>query len=266
MRELVDCHTHTARCGHGAGSVADVVAAAEIRGLAGVTISEHLPLPDDLDPGRLYSMPQSDIAAYVAEVSAVRETAAIAVYLGLEADWLPGRIDHVTRLLAEASWDVVLGSVHFIEGWAFDDPDLVAEWDSRDVDAVWEAYFERLCDAASSGLYDVMSHPDLVKKFGHRPSRDATFLYDEAARTFAHAGVAAEVSTAGLRKPVAEIYPGPSFLEALVRHRVPLTLGSDAHQPSEVGYAFEDAVRAIRDAGGTTAAHFVARELREVVL
>jgi histidinol-phosphatase (PHP family) len=246
--------------------VAECVAAAEEKGLAGLTFTEHLPLPVQLDEARVYAMAPEELDDYAREVKASAERTSARVLLGIEADWLPGHLEHVTALLALQEWDVVLGSVHFLDDWAFDDPGLMAEWESRDVDAVWEAYFDRLCDAAASGLFDVMAHPDLVKKFGHRPSRDAEYLYDEAARCFAHAGVCAEVSTAGLRKPVGEIYPGEVFAAALVRHEVGLTVGSDAHAPGEVGYAFADALRLLRSSGARSVVHFESREMREVAL
>ncbi len=265
MDGLVDCHVHTERCGHGVGCVADYVTTARNRGLAGIALTEHLPLPDDLDPVREYSMPLAELSAYVAEV---REQAGngIRVALGVEADWLPGRLDYVRDTLAQHSWDVVLGSVHFLDSWAFDDPALVSEWETRDVDATWERYFDLLIDAACSRLFDVMAHPDLVKKFGYRPASDPHLLYDEAASAFAEAGVVAEVSTAGLRKPVEELYPGDAFLAALRRHEVRVTIGSDAHAPAEVGYCFEDARTAVRRAGYDRIAWFEGRTLTEVAL
>jgi histidinol-phosphatase (PHP family) len=265
MDGLVDCHVHTARCGHGTGSVAEFVECARVRGLCGIAMTEHLPLPDDLDPAREYSMPASDLPAYCREVEdEVGDGLRVAV--GIEADWLPGRLDYVRDLLATQPWDLVLGSVHFLDSWAFDDPSLMAEWDRRDVDATWERYFDLLVDAACSGLFDVMAHPDLVKKFGHRPASDPHLLYDEAARSFAEAGVAAEVSTAGLRKPVGEMYPGDAFLLALRRHHVPVTLGSDAHAPAEVGYCLDEARTALRRAGYDRVAWFDKRIMTEVLL
>ncbi len=265
MDGLVDCHVHTARCGHGVGSVAEYVECARSRGLRGIAMTEHLPLPDDLDPDREYSMPLADLSSYCREVEA-EAAQGIRVAVGVEADWLPERLDYVRDALASNSWDVVLGSVHFLDSWAFDDPALVTEWDRRDVDATWERYFDLLIDAACSRMFDVMAHPDLVKKFGHRPASDPDLLYDEAARSFAEAGVAAEVSTAGLRKPVGELYPGDAFLLALKRHDVPVTLGSDAHAPAEVGYCFDAARSALRRAGYDRIAWFEGRELTEVAL
>jgi histidinol-phosphatase (PHP family) len=144
---------------------------------------------------------------------------------------------------------MVLGSVHFIDGWAFDDPDSVAEWDNRDVDEAWEQYFALWCDAARCGLFDVMAHPDLVKKFGHRPASDPAGLYREAAIAAADGGVLIEVSTAGLRRPVGELYPGPDLLQAFCQAHVGATVGSDAHAPGEVGYAIAKAYSALASAG-----------------
>ncbi len=186
VRELIDCHIHTERCGHASGTAAQMVSAAVFGGLAGIVMTEHLALPDDLDPDRRLSMCSTDLATYAAEVTALAERVhGLTVVLGAEADWLPDRPDHVRTAVADARAHgvrVLLGSVHFIEEWAFDDPNDVAEWDKRDVDEVYRQYFELWCDAARSGHFDVMAHPDLPKKFGHRPTFDATELYGEAAQ------------------------------------------------------------------------------------
>jgi histidinol-phosphatase (PHP family) len=253
MRELIDCHIHTERCGHGTGTVAQMVGAAVFRGLSGIVMTEHLPLPTELDPTNHLSMPCEQLEPYAEEV---REQAArvkgLDIVLGAEADWLPGReqyAEEVRAAAAELGVAVLLGSVHFIEEWAFDDPHNLDEWDARDIDTVWEEYFAQWCEAAESGLFDVMAHPDLVKKFGHRPNFDPCGLYDEAAAAAARGGVLIEVSTAGLRKPVGELYPGPELLASFRERGVGATVGSDAHATDEVGYHIEDAYRALADAG-----------------
>jgi len=263
VRELIDCHIHTARCGHAAGTASQMVSAAVFAGLAGVVMTEHLPLPDDLDPDRRLSMPEGEVGIYAEEVLGLAQRVkGLQVVLGAEADWLPGREEHTERVLADArsaGVTVVLGSVHFIGDWAFDDPNDLSEWDKRDVDEVWSTYFSHWCDAASSGLFDVMAHPDLPKKFGHKPSFDPSALYDAAARAAAKGSVAVEVSTAGLRKPVAELYPGPDLLKAFQLQGVPATVGSDAHATAEVGYGIDIAYDALAAAGYQRAAMPVAR-------
>lgn len=258
MRGLIDSHMHTRLCGHATGTVGQMVGAAVFRGLSGIVITEHLPLPEELDPDNTISMRACDLEDYADEVRSMADRAkGITVVLGAEADWLPNHIElaeDMRNRAAELGVQVLLGSVHYIEDWAFDDPTRVAEWENRDVDEVWRDYFERWCDAAGSGLFDVMAHPDLVKKFGHRPSFDPRYLYEQAAKAAADAGVIVELSTAGLRKPVGEMYPSADMLAALFSAGVDMTVGSDAHAADEVGYGIEDAYRVLADTGFTRVA------------
>lgn len=251
MCRLIDCHVHTQACGHAEGTVGDYVEAAQLAGIDALIFTEHLPLPEALDPDRHLSPAPADFERYAEQVLAASPEG-LRLVLGGEADWLPGHVqfaEQTRRWARQLGVQVMLGSVHFIEDWAFDDPQNLAEWDSKDVDAVWERYFALWCDAAASGAFDVMAHPDLVKKFGHRPSRDASELYAAAAAAARSSGVVIEVSTAGLRKPVGELYPGPGLLDAFARAGVPATVGSDAHRPDEVGFGFERAAAALAQAG-----------------
>ena len=261
----VDSHMHTSRCGHGSGAPRDYLAQAERIGIDVITFTEHVPLPHDLDPEREYAMPPEQWPDYIGEVLEL-ESESVRVMLGAEADWLPGRMDHVRALLAEAQWDVVLGSVHMIDEWPFDDPELVSAWDDKNVDEVWRTYFDVFIDAVRSGLFDVMAHPDLVKKFGHRPSDDPAALYLDAARTLAAQGVAIEVSTAGLRKPCEEIYPSEEFLSICAAEGVSVTTGSDAHRPEEVGSDFDLALGALRRVGYREIVYFEKRQPKAVAL
>jgi histidinol-phosphatase (PHP family) len=257
VRELIDCHIHTARCGHATGTVAQMVSAAVFGGLTGIVMTEHLPLPDDLDPQRRLSMHRDQLESYVDEVTALASRVqGLEVVLGAEADWLPDRSMHVNEVVSASralGVRVVLGSVHFIDGWAFDDPNDVEEWTRRDVDEVYERYFTLWCDAARSGLFDVMAHPDLPKKFGHRPSRDPEEFYRAAAGAAAEGAVGIEVSTAGLRKPVGELYPADGMLTAFAQAGVPASVGSDAHSPAEVGFGIATAYDGLVRSGYTQA-------------
>jgi histidinol-phosphatase (PHP family) len=250
---LIDCHIHTERCGHAKGSAAEYLEAARERGLAAIVFAEHLPLPDPLDPERRLSMPECDLASYADEIAELRSRFDdVDVVLGAEADWLPSWADQTSAMRAAADAlgvRVLLGSVHFLDSWAFDDPTAIHEWDGRNVDLVWTEYFAAWSAAARSGLFDVMAHPDLVKKFGHRPSFDTSDIYAAAADAAADSGVIVEVSSAGLRKPVGELYPGPDLLRAFRDAGVPATTGSDAHSPDEVGLGLEEACAAMRAAG-----------------
>jgi histidinol-phosphatase (PHP family) len=198
-----------------------------------------------------------DLDAYVDAILHARERG-LPVKLGLEVDYVPGREDETRALLAPYPWDYLLGSVHFIDGYGVDgEPRLI---DAVGVEETWRRYFETLARAARSGLFDSLSHPDLVKISGERVDR---FDYAAIADAIAEAGVAVEVSTAGLRKPVGELYPHPDFLAALHDRGVPVTTGSDAHMPELVGRDFDRARELLRSAGYETVTVFERRRARQ---
>lgn len=185
--------------------------------------------------------------------------------LGIEADFVPGREDRLATLLEQRDFDYVLGSVHFLGEWAVD---MEGEWDiwrREGPERVWRRYFETLAEAARSGLFDVLSHPDLVKVWGGErphPGGDLRRFYDVAMDAIAEADVAIEVSTAGLRKPVGEIYPAPALLELCVEAGRPIALSSDAHVPDELGHRYEQAVELLESLGVEEIAVFEGRERR----
>jgi histidinol-phosphatase (PHP family) len=151
----------------------------------------------------------------------------------------------MAALLEARDWDYVIGSIHFLQDAAID---MRGDWDiwrSGDPDKVWRRYFETLGEAARSGLFDVLGHPDLVKLWGQGapvPDRDLRFYYELAMEGIAESDVAIEVSTAGLRKPVGEIYPARPFLEMCLEVGRPVALSSDAHVPDDLAYRYEEAL------------------------
>jgi histidinol-phosphatase (PHP family) len=177
--------------------------------------------------------------------------------LGIEADFVPGGEDRMANLLEEGDFDYVIGSVHFLRDGAVDMDDY-SVWDSgRSVEEIWRRYFQTIAESARCGLFDVIGHPDLVKYWSpahlahtqRRPEGDLRRYYEPAVEAIAEAGVAVEVSTAGLRKPVGEIYPARAFLEMCVQADVPVALSSDAHRPEDVGAGYEQALELLGDVG-----------------
>jgi histidinol-phosphatase (PHP family) len=190
--------------------------------------------------------------------------------LGIEADYLPGREDRLATLLDGRSWDYVVGSIHFLADRALDlhdEPDW-EEWDvwrSADPEKVWGRYFETLGEAARTGMFDILAHPDLVKVWGAGvpvPDGDLRRFYERAMDGIADSDVAVEVSTAGLRKPAGEIYPAPAFLEMCLEAGRPVALSSDAHLPEQLGYEYERALELLDDLGVREIAVFENRERR----
>ncbi len=186
--------------------------------------------------------------------------------LGIEADFVTGREDRMRTLLERHEWDYVIGSVHFLRDHAVDMPGAFDVWGrGESADKVWRRYFETLAEAARSGMYDIMAHPDLVKVWGGSrpaPEGDLRRYYEPAVEAFAEADVAVEVSTAGLRKPVGEIYPARAFLEMVVDAGCPIALSSDAHVPEHLGFGYEQALELLSEVGVSELAVFERRQRR----
>jgi histidinol-phosphatase (PHP family) len=180
---------------------------------------------------------RADLDDYVGCVEAAKD-AGLPVVLGLEVDYYRGRMDDVAGLLAGYPFDVLLGSVHWIGTWRFDDltdPVSMDQWTVRDVDAAWSDYVTAIEELAASRTCDVLAHPDLVKAAGHRPVTPDE-CWDRLVEAAVSSGMAAELSSAGWRKPAVEAYPAPPLLERFVRHGVPLTTASDAHRLADVAH------------------------------
>ena len=193
-----------------------------------------------------------DLDAYVDVVQAVKAEG-LPVVLGLEVDFYQDRMDEVAGLLAGYPFDVLLGSVHWLGAWRFDvlnDPLVVAEWAVRDIDGVWDEYTRAMEELAASGVCDVFAHPDLVKIAGRVPALPDEY-YDRITEAAVQSGMAAEVSSAGWRKPVGEEYPAPPLLKRFVEQGVPLTTASDAHSLPDVADRADDMRDLLLGAGVT---------------
>ncbi|HEX3319051.1 MAG TPA: histidinol-phosphatase [Solirubrobacteraceae bacterium] len=272
---LTDYHVHLRKDDYGDAATAAArvftpenaeryrVVASE-RGIEELGVSEHIyRFAQALDVWRhpfWRAQATDDLDAYCAFVRDETD-----LRLGIEADFVAGAEDRMATLLEGYVWDYVVGSVHFVRDHAVDHEDYDV-WDTaRDPDAVWRRYFELLGEAARSGMYDILAHPDLVKVWGAerpRPEGDLRRFYDIAMDGIAESGIAVEVSTAGLRKPVGELYPARPFLEMCLEAGNPIALSSDAHVPDQLGYGYEQAVEVLGDLGVTELAVFEGRSRR----
>ena len=261
-----DYHTHTPLCRHATGQPTELAAQAVRLGLPEMGFSDHSPMPrDDFDNWR---MKAADLDQYVADVEqARRDHPNLVIKLALEVDYLPGQEDWIRDLATRHPWDYFIGSVHYIsETWAIDNPAEMSKWKDRDPMEVWTAYFEHLTLAAESGLFDIIGHADLCKKFSIYPRQDCTPLFIRFLQAAKRGGVAIELNTAGLRKECREIYPSPRIVQLAAQHGVPITFGSDAHAPAEIGLNFAEAVQLARSAGYTHYSRFTKRRREEAKL
>ena len=258
------------------------VEAGRARGVTHVAITEHLfrfreafELLHgwwDADPNpQLASMAgqywQDHVSGSVADyVRAIEDAkrAGLPVLLGLEMDWVHGRADDLAKFLAPYDWDIVLGSVHYIGSFGFDDTRFIDEWANRDVVHVWHDYGELVGELAASGLADVIAHPDLPKVFGHRPG-DETPLHRAIVDGASAHGMAIELNSNGIRR-CKEIYPSMPLLERARAAGLSITLASDAHQPERVGANFDDLTLWAQRAGYGEAVAFVGREPQQYAI
>ena len=251
MRLPADYHMHTPLCRNAAGEPWEYAARAVEQGLTEIGFSDHAPAPrDDFDNWR---MAAGQLDEYVAKVNVARTRfPQLTIRLALEVDFIPGQEDWIRALAKRHPWDYLIGSVHYVvDGWDVDNPYKLSEWSRHKVDDVWAAYVELLCQSAQCGLFHIIGHCDLPKKFGHRPQVDLAPLYRRFLGVAAAHQVAIELNTAGWRKDCQELYPARPILELAREAGVEITFGSDAHAPGDVGADFAKAIELARAVGFT---------------
>lgn len=270
---LTDYHVHLRPDEAGRDSAAEFLTTANAeryrevaaeRGIEELGVAEHIyrftAALDVWDHPLWQAYAVDDLDAYCSFVKGETD-----LKLGIEADFIPGREERTRNVLEGRPWDFVVGSIHFLAEGALD-YDKYDVWNSgRSPDHVWRTYFTWLGELAASGMFDILAHPDLVKYWGKQrawPDKDLRFYYDIAMEQIADSGIAVEVSTAGLRKPVGEIYPDGAFLEMVVDAGNPIALSSDAHTTEHLGFGYDRALEFLAEHGVTELAVFEGREVR----
>ncbi len=254
-----DYHLHCYLCKHGEGEIHDYVEAALAKGLREIGFAEHMPVPGLHDPDGRMSMDEFPI--YLRDVAeAQRNFPNIKIRLGIEAEYMPARLDFIRAFLLQYPFDFVIGSVHFLDDWDFTNPAHAHLFPKYGVDEAFQAYYRLLAEAAASGLYDVIGHFDIPKKFGHVPGKDLTEEIETALQVIKKGNLALDVNTSGLRKPVKEIHPSPAILRRAFALDIPIVIGSDAHSPKEVAYNFEETHSLVREIGYKHACSFEKRQ------
>jgi histidinol-phosphatase (PHP family) len=243
-----DCHVHT-RFSDGGGEPAQCVERALALGLPEIGFADHL-TPSALGAEGDWSIRHESLDEYV---GAVRAAAArypeITVLLGVEADYVPEAEDELAGLLGAYPFDYVIGGLHYVDGFAFDEPSNRDDGRWADGATLYERYYELLGRAASTGLFDILAHLDYIVLWGHPLRAGVSAAEDEALRAIAAAGAAIEVNTTGTLDPAGRMYPAPGLLARACRMNIPLVFGSDAHEVDQVGWSFDEGVALARRAG-----------------
>jgi histidinol-phosphatase (PHP family) len=261
-RIYYESHSHTPLCKHAVGNPTEYAAAAEQRGLRGLIVTDHNPMPNGFSAG--VRMREDQFDEYVELVADTRREWAgrVDVRLGLEADYFPGHEAYLERQLKSADFQFVLGSVHpqigeFREAYWHDNPIEVQR-----------TYFRFLADSAETGLFDSISHPDLIKNFtsaGWTPEAimdDICAALDRIAAT----GTAMELNTSGVKKTISEMNPFPAMLREMRLRNIPVTIGADAHDPGRVADGYETALELLAQCGYTHVSYFLNRQRQEILI
>ena len=256
---IVDLHNHTPLCNHAEGEIHEYIEKAIKAGTKIFGFSDHAPM--DFDPK--YRMSFEQMRKYEEDVKKAKKKYAneIEILLGYEVDYLPGHMD--SRILG-ADVDYLIGSVHFIEGWGFDNPEFIGKYESQDIDEIWQKYFDTIEDMANSKLFDIVGHLDLIKVFKFMPKGDINAMAKKALQAIKIADMVLELNVAGYRKPVAESYPSPTLLSQAFDLGIPITFASDAHKPEQVSL-FNDEIIALAKSVGYTECAFFRNKRREFI-
>jgi len=240
---MIDLHNHTPLCNHSVGSPEEFIQKAIEKGIKYYGFADHAPMEFDYE----YRMGFEDMPKYEKEIKELKEKYKdqITILLGYEVDFTP----FVDKRVLERDVDYLIGSVHFLDNWGFDNPEFIKEWDKRDVDDVYREYFDKIEKMASSKLFDIVGHIDLVKVFNFKPKKNIKDLAKNAIKAIKNSGMSIEINTAGLRKPVKEIYPSDELIEMILNEGIDITTSSDAHSPEQVGFYIKEVTEKLKNLG-----------------
>ncbi|CAA6808394.1 MAG: Histidinol-phosphatase (EC [uncultured Sulfurovum sp.] len=251
----IDLHNHTTRCNHAKGSMKSYIERAIELGIDIYGFSEHAPMNFD----KYYRLNFSEMSDYVNDVKSLQALYQddIEILLGYEVDYLQGHMDE--RVL-NAKVDYMIGSIHFLGEWGFDNPEFKAEYQNKNIDEIWLEYFNTIESMVKTQKFDIVGHVDLLKIFNYMPKKDIRLIAQGALKAIKKSNMVLEINTAGLRKPCKEIYPSQSLLEVAYELDIPITFSSDAHAIGQVGFKYDEAVTLAKKTGYTQAVTFKQRE------
>ena len=251
----IDLHNHTTRCNHAKGSMDTYIQRAIELGIDIYGFSEHAPMDFDSH----YRLSFEEMDNYVLDVLTLKEKYKedIKILLGYEVDYLKGHMDE--RVL-NANVDYMIGSIHFLGKWGFDNPEFIEEYKNRNIDSIWQEYFNNIEAMAKMGSFDIVGHLDLIKIFKFMPKKDIRSIATPALKAIKKSNMVIELNAAGLRKPIKEIYPSPLLLELAYELNIPITFSSDAHAVGQVGFKYDEVIQLAKKIGYSKAVTFEQRE------
>ena len=242
----VDLHNHTIRCNHATGSEKEYIEQAIKSGTKYFGFSDHAPM--DFDSA--YRMGFEQMDEYETTIKNLQNIYKkdITILLGYEVDYLP---NHIDKRVLNTDVDYLIGSVHFLDKWGFDNPEFLNGYKQRDIDEIWQSYFRLIKEMADTKLFDIVGHIDLIKVFQFLPKKPVLEYASPALEAIKEADMSLELNVAGFRKPCKESYPSKEILQKAYELKIPITFGSDAHDPQQVAM-FSDEIESLAKETGYT--------------
>ncbi|MDW7738684.1 MAG: histidinol-phosphatase HisJ family protein [Bacillota bacterium] len=265
---MIDYHLHTSRCCHASGTLVEYLETARKINLKEIGFADHFPL-DLLEytPRAQVTMKGDELAEYMSQVNSLKNSPdGVIIKLGIEIDYIPEKESKIAEVIGQYQFDYIIGSIHFMDGWDFTHPRYADDYAARDIAGLYRTYFELVWAACGSRLFDIIGHLDVIKKFGYRPDEDLEPYWVKTAQILKETDTCLELNTAGRDVPVGEFYPDRRMLEICSAEGVPLTVGSDAHSPEQVGRYFDQAEDLLREVGYKELAVFEKRIRRSIPL
>jgi histidinol-phosphatase (PHP family) len=254
-----DYHMHSS-FSDGRSKPEDYIDPAIASGLSEIGFSEHLTLFSEPQNWNMDPSNAGNYVRYLQELS--RKTTGIKIRTGLEVDFFEGKEAETKAFLDDLPLDYIIGSVHYLGPQTVDlGPEF---YEGKNIDSLYVSYFDKVCAAAASGIFDIIGHCDLIRIYGYRPETDPEPLYRKLARTMKQHNVAFEINTNGRNRPLADFYPDRKYLGIFLQEKVPVCVNSDAHMPSRTGQYFDEAYDLLRYTGFTEMAVFEKRNRRMI--
>lgn len=250
----IDLHNHTTLCHHASGSMDEYITKAIDLGIDIYGFSCHSPM--DFDPNYRMSLEELPLYCQMIEKIQNKYKDKIEILLGLEVDFIDTREDLLKKEIFQYPFDYLIGSVHFLGDWGFDNPEFMGEYAKRNMQECWEKYLHSITKMAKSGLFQIVGHFDLLKVFGHSPTQKSYQYIQKTLETIKDYQMILEVNASGLRKPIQEQYPSIEILTMAKKIGVEITFGSDSHSIEQVGFGYEKCLKIAKDIGYSQAVYF----------
>lgn len=246
--KLINYHIHTPLCNHATGDFEDYVTSAISENIKEMGFSDHAPIPLPMREG--ITMDPGEVEMYIETVLGLQKKykSEIDIKLGFEVDY-PLFDTFDKKYFTDNRIDYLIGSCHFLNGWSFDHPDYIEGYEKNDINDIYQNYYEEIFQLVNSGLFNIVGHFDIIKKFGHRANKNFEDIIKKISATVIDKNMAIEINTSGLLKPVKEIYPSENIIKIFYDMDVPITLGADVHSPDLISFELANTLNLVKKIG-----------------